>query len=1263
MKIRLLISILLCSIVLNSHAELYNYSGEQFGIKNSSKDENLGTISSYSNPLWTSYVYGSVVQVVNTKYPTSSNNEFSGCLTNSYDSSTGIRTLTYAPGTYTIGLYRDYAMYNYYIKLIVLPTDAPTHKPITLLTGRSSVTRWERSYDNGATWTVLENSASDTYTEQDPQRGVAKYRVLSDGQYYDVVTMHYYDEVPAEIVCSPKTVSKTVDEAVTFSLDVTDDGYTYQWYHNDTAIDGATGQTLTIDPVKTADAGSYYCIVTNPVTEVKSTECTLTTSKCAQYITFPELETKTYGDEDFTLPATTDKGLTIQYSSSNQAVATVSGNKVHIVAPGETYITANQPGDNDYLEAAYVSRKLTVNKISQKIDFPEISAKTYEDIPFTLPEKTDKGLTISYKVINTQVATVSGNTVTITGAGTTEIVASQDGDATHYAATPVTRTFTVNKQAQTLNFPAFGPKVYGDAPIVLNATTDKNLTVRYEAEGNAVSIENNIVTIVRPGSAKITATQEGNKNYLAIEPIVRDINVSKAQQTINWAEIPNKTFGDVPFQLPETTDKGLAIAYSSSNEAIAEVSGNTVTIKGAGSAEITATQEGNEFYNPAAAVTLTINVAKAYQTIHFPEFGTVVYGSAPITLAATAQSTAGMRYESSDSKVATVEGDVLTVTGAGKCYITAYSDGDDNYYAATPVQRELNVDKSGQEVIFTEISTKTYGDEPFKLIASASNGQAVTFTSSAPSVISISGSTATVRGAGTAVITATQAGNNNYESASEKVTVTVDKATLIATADNQTRLYGDENPEFTITYNGFVNGDSEAELSAATAITTKADINSNVGTYDIVIVPFTDANYTPILRNGTLTVVKAPLKVIAQNAEKTYGDANPSFTYTYEGFKNGQSEMELLNLPYLTTTAKSMSPVGEYPITAEGAEARNYELEYVDGILTIVKAEITATLQNATREYGLDNEYAISYSGFKGSEKKDVILSEPTVKTSADRFSDTGTYEMTLEGGDAQNYSFRFSYPDNHKAAKLTVSKAPLTITADDKSKVYLSPNPRFTLTYSGFRNNDTEDDLDQFPYVSCNATVTSEPGEYPIMLTGGFDNNYDYVLVNGTLYVTDNRVYVSEIKLESETLKLEYPNWTYELDYSVLPADATNKSIEWTSSDENVAKVDDGTITGIAVGEANITATAKDGSGVTATCLVTVSLKSDGSLETEVSANMVYTSGSSIVVRRAAADLEVKVFTTNGTLIYSGYEERIDDLVNGFYIVQIGKDTFKIKL
>lgn len=244
------------------------------------------------------------------------------------------------------------------------------------------------------------------------------YRILNaDGTYSEILTITYYDVVPTEIVASPATETKTVDEGTTFTLDVKDDGYTYQWMHNGVAIAGATSSSYTIPIVKSADAGTYYCVVSNPVSTVNSTNVELTVNKCAQVITFPELEAKTYGDADFALPATTDKGLAINYQSSNSSVATVTGNTVTITGVGETNIIATQAGSADYLEAAYVTRKLTVNKKIQTITFEPLPEKTYEDIPFTLPSTTDKGLTISYRSINTDVATIDGHTVTIVGGG------------------------------------------------------------------------------------------------------------------------------------------------------------------------------------------------------------------------------------------------------------------------------------------------------------------------------------------------------------------------------------------------------------------------------------------------------------------------------------------------------------------------------------------------------------------------------------------------------------------------------------------------------------------------------------------------------------------------------------------------------------------------------------------------------------------------------------------------------------------------------
>ncbi|MBO5679580.1 MAG: hypothetical protein J6S11_06450 [Bacteroidaceae bacterium] len=475
--------------------------------------------------------------------------------------------------------------------------------------------RWESSRDGGITWKKID-CTSTMYIELDPKRGEVMYRILNeDGAYSEILTITYYDVVPEEIVTTPAIVAKTVDESTIFTLDVEDDGYTYQWMHDGVAIIGATESNYTIPVVKSTDAGSYYCVVSNPVSTVNSSTVNLTVNKCAQVIDFPEMEAKEYGDADFLLPAVTDKGLPISYQSSNKNVATVSGNVVSIKGVGEAIIIANQVGNDDYLEAAYVTRKLTVNKITQTITFSKPAEKTYEDRPFTLPATTDKGLTISYMSSNVNVATISGNVVTIVGAGNTEIVASQSGDSYHYAATPVTHTLTVNRKAQTITFDALRTVTYGDAPIVLNEYTDKNLPITYTSSNTEVAVvTNNKVNIQKPGVSIITATQSGTNNYLSAQAVSHTLTVNKAPQTIEWYNMEAKNYGDADFTLPAMTDKGLTISYVSDNKSVAVVNGNVVSIRGVGKTNLTATQAGNEYYEAAVPVTRSLVVLKSYET-------------------------------------------------------------------------------------------------------------------------------------------------------------------------------------------------------------------------------------------------------------------------------------------------------------------------------------------------------------------------------------------------------------------------------------------------------------------------------------------------------------------------------------------------------------------------------------------------------------------------------------------------------------------------
>ena len=171
-------------------------------------------------------------------------------------------------------------------------------------------------------------------------------------------------------------------------------------------------------------------------------EALLFVSMEEQTITFGSLQEKKYGDTPFALNATTSSGLSITYSSSNPAVASVNGNTVTIHTSGTTTITASQGGSPNF-HSASVSQVLTVNKADQTIAFGPIAEKTTVDDPLNLSASASSGLPITYLSSNPAVATISGNVLTINGDGTALITATQPGNVNYNSASNVMQTLVV----------------------------------------------------------------------------------------------------------------------------------------------------------------------------------------------------------------------------------------------------------------------------------------------------------------------------------------------------------------------------------------------------------------------------------------------------------------------------------------------------------------------------------------------------------------------------------------------------------------------------------------------------------------------------------------------------------------------------------------------------------------------------------------------------------------------------------------------------
>ena len=332
----------------------------------------------------------------------------------------------------------------------------------------------------------------------------------------------------------------------------------------------------------------------------------------------------------------------------------------------------------------------------------------------------------------------------------------------------------------------------------------------------------------------------------------------------------------------------------------------------------------------------------------------------------------------------------------------------------------------------------------------------------------------------------------NYEISYVNGTLTVTEADKVTiTANNITMVYGDAVPELTYTSGG-------AALQGTPVLSCSATSKSPVGTYPITISKGSVENYNVSYVNGTLTIVKAPLTISAGNYTKKQGEENPKFTATYSGFKNGETSAVLTKQPTFTTDVVASTAPGQYAVKVSGAEAKNYEISYVNGTLTVTEADkVTVIANNITMVYG-DAVPNLTYTC------GDELVGVPVLSCSATSQSPVGTYPITISKGSVENYNV--SYVEG----TLTIVKAPLTISAGNYTKKQGEENPKFTATYSGFKNGETSAVLTKQPTFTTDVTASTVPGQYAVKVSGAEAKNYDMDYVDGSIIVMENSDYIT---------------------------------------------------------------------------------------------------------------------------------------------------------
>ena len=959
---------------------------------------------------------------------------------------------------------------------------------------------------------------------------------------------------------------------------------------------------------------------------------------------------KDMGESDITLTIPTE-GYTYDGTEKKPAVTVKDGEKTltqgtdynvsysNNVNAGENTatVTVTDIDGGDYnvsgtKKFSIAKRPVTLTSGSKTRDYNE-SALTNDEVE----GKNANGLTV-------ETGWVTGQGASYTFTGTQTNVGSTPNAFTYtlnsgtiesnYKITKTEGTLTVTAQNISSATVSINPDSYfydgtEKKPTVTVVLGGKTLVKDTDFE---VEFSNN----TEAGSATVTVTGKGNYTGTALG----SFTITSATGDLTFGDV-TKTYGNAPFEVsPSTVISPGAISYASSNTAVVTVSGNTLTIVGAGSATITATQAASGSYAEQSK-TFTVTVNQAALTVTAKNHD-ITYGDAPANN--------GVDY---DGFVGTEDASVLGGTLTYNNNYTQYGNVGDSYtitpggltsnnYTISFVSGTLKV---GQREVGLNWSTPT---------TFTFNGSAQAPTASATNTVNGDEIGVTVTGAQTAVgsgYIATASALTGDKSGNYKLPA----AKTCEFSIGEAGMSGIDVTEWNQTYDGLAHG---IVVTAPTGATVKYRTAAS-GEYNLTESPtFTDvcdktvyyqvtkSGYTPVTGSAKVTITKAALTVTANNREITYGDAPANNGVSYSGFVNGETSAVLGGTLTYNYNYTQYGDVGDsYTITLGGLTSDNYAISFVGGTLKVGQREVglnwstpttftfngsaqapTASATNTVNgdEIGVTVtgaqtavgsgyiatasaltgdksgnyklpaaktcEFSIGEAGMSGIDVTEwnqtydglahgIVVTAPTGATVKYRTAASGEYNLTesptfTDVCDKTVYYqvTKSGYTPVTGSAKVTITKAALTVTANDKEITYGEAPANNGVTYSGFVGTEGASVLGGTLAYDYDYTQYGNVGDYNITPKGLTSGNYDITFVKGTLKV--NAQNISSATVNITPLSYVYdgtakePTVTVVLGGKTLTAD-TDYDVEFSDN------TTPGTATVTVTGKGNYTGTA----------------------------------------------------------------------------------------
>jgi len=351
----------------------------------------------------------------------------------------------------------------------------------------------------------------------------------------------------------------------------------------------------------------------------------------------------------------------------------------------------------NYSDNTKAHTSYSVDKGDQAITLGALAAKTYGDVPFTVSATASSGLAVTLDVGRRDPCTVSQSTITLTGAGTCTVTASQGGDGNYNAATDVSRSFTIGQAAATVTLSNLSQTYAGSARPVTVTTNPTGLSTSVTYTGtNGTTYAASTTAPTNAGTYTATATIT-DANYQGSATATLTIAKATATITLDSASLSQTYDGSARSVTATTSPRNLTYSITYTGTSVS-YGPSTTAPANAGSYSVVATISDANYQGTSAPGALT--VAQASQSVSFSNITNKRLSRDPNPFTISATVTSQLQVAFAASGQCTVSGATLssgttsasvTMTGTGSCTIVASQAGNANYAAASSVTRSFTI--------------------------------------------------------------------------------------------------------------------------------------------------------------------------------------------------------------------------------------------------------------------------------------------------------------------------------------------------------------------------------------------------------------------------------------------------------------------------------------------------------------------------------------------------------------------------------------------